>query len=102
MASLRFWAETEVEGAVRPALQSGEPFWAHGFDLTRDHTGTDHHLTNRDLTPNLEPGRAGISRRSGAGRDIWPGAIHQLDRAIVANRAMGTVVLIGPNPSLEF
>jgi hypothetical protein len=55
-----------------------------------------------DLAPNLGSGRAGISRRLGAGRAIWPGAVHELDRALVADRAVGTLLVIVPTPSLAF
>ena len=33
---------------------------------------------------------------------MWPGAVHELDRALVADRAMGSFFVVVSTPSLAF
>ena len=47
-------------------------------------------LDGLTLTPDVGPALAGTSRYLGAGRAVWSGAVHELNRALVADRAVGS------------
>jgi len=55
-----------------------------------------------DLDPDVGPGLAGTSLCIGAGRAIWSGAVHELNRALVADRAVGSFFDVVSTPSLAF
>lgn len=54
------------------------------------------------LDPDVGPGLAGTSRCLGAGRAMWPSAVHELDRALVADRVVGSFFVVVSTPSLAF
>ena len=79
--------------------------WLNEHRLIRPHS-LDHpelEFPGRfDLDPDVGPGCAGTSRWLGTGRAMWPGAVHELDRALVADRAVGSFFVVVSTPSLAF
>lgn len=54
-----------------------------------------------DLDPCIGPGCAATSRCLCATRALWPRAVHKCDRALVADRAVGSFFVVASTSSLE-
>ena len=57
---------------------------------------------SRGLDPDVGPGFAGTPWWLGTGWAMWPGAVHELDRAPVAERAVGSFFVVVSMPSVAF